>query len=904
MTFRSFRPTPVLALALIAWLYPAPAASATLPAAPAADLDPALINGSALPAATSDFQRAAFGSGLIFAADHPRYGTEPWISDGTPEGTHLLADLCPGPCSSSPASFYAWGDQLYFAATDGVFGREPWITDGTAAGTRMVRDICPGDCSSMALAGAFQPFVGLDQQVYFRAADELRGPELWVTDGTRTGTQLAVELAPGAAGSGIGPMFAGDSHFFFYATGPTSPLWLWASDGTPAGTVPLVDACRNGVCVAYPDTVVIGDHALLPLNKVGQGWELWASDGTAGGTAMVRDLCQLSCSALSAEALLASAGGKVYFAVHRTPTATDLNLWLSDGTAAGTRAVPPAPAVATDEGAALGDKLLFVGRDTAHGAELWATDGSPEGTLLLADTLPGPGDGLPAELTVAGDQVFFRANGLLWVSDGTAFGTHPVAAVPGGRGLSAGPDRLWLIGETTAAGRELWTSDGTSAGTAQVRDIHQGAASGDPALLTALGDRVVFDPASPQVPGLWSSDGTQGGTFELAGGPAGTRELHPFQGGLLYSTGAPVPTAGDPAGLWLTDGGVTQLKVPAIYGASSFSMLGSQLLFSGRSAATFDGEELWGTDGLNATLVKDIGNFTFPFLPPESPSSSPRNLVVLGNRVLFSATGSTTEYCCDRELWASDGTEEGTVLVRDIWPGESFSDPKELTLLGNQVLFSANDGVHGRQLWASDGTPEGTQMVVQLPSSAGNTGPRLLRVFKGSLWFVMRSEAGDALWMSDGTAAGTVKVHGLTVSGLPSFVSEMVASGDRLYFAAASEAKGAELWTSDGSTRGTRMLRDLRPGLRGSYPQGLTAVDGWLLFAADDGVHGLEPWATNGRSVVLASDLVPGPEGSFPDHFTAAGPKIFLRADDGQTGRELWTLERRLNELPVRASRR
>jgi ELWxxDGT repeat protein len=52
------------------------------------------------------------------------------------------------------------------------------------------------------------------------------------------------------------------------------------------------------------------------------------------------------------------------------------------------------------------------------------------------------------------------------------------------------------------------------------------------------------------------------------------------------------------------------------------------------------------------------------------------------------------------ELWKSDGTEAGTVLVEDINPGSGSSGPGSLTAVNGALFFGANDGVHGGELWA------------------------------------------------------------------------------------------------------------------------------------------------------------------------------------------------------------
>ena len=75
------------------------------------------------------------------------------------------------------------------------------------------------------------------------------------------------------------------------------------------------------------------------------------------------------------------------------------------------------------------------------------------------------------------------------------------------------------------------------------------------------------------------------------------------------------------------------------------------------------------------------------------------------------------------ELWKSDGTTAGTVLVKDINPGGyGYHDyPTYLTDVGGTLFFTADDGTHGRELWKSDGTKAGTVMVKDIaPATTGS----------------------------------------------------------------------------------------------------------------------------------------------------------------------------------------
>jgi ELWxxDGT repeat protein len=141
------------------------------------------------------------------------------------------------------------------------------------------------------------------------------------------------------------------------------------------------------------------------------------------------------------------------------------------------------------------------------------------------------------------------------------------------------------------------------------------------------------------------------------------------------------------------------------------------------------GYELWKTDGTETgtLLVKDI------HLGPASTFSMPSTGAPIGTdgTLLFSA-GDITHGV---ELWRTDGTEEGTALVKDINPGPSFSYPDAFLEVDGMVLFSAGDCTHGRELWRSDGTEEGTEQVQGIAHGVVESFPLSLTRFRNRIFF-------------------------------------------------------------------------------------------------------------------------------------------------------------------------
>ncbi len=153
---------------------------------------------------------ANIGKRLAFASTDMDHGYELWIYDESSQKCGMIADLWPGPPSSSPSQFYAFGDSVLFQARTAETGLEPWISDGTPSGTTLLRDINPGPGDSDPYG-----FVTAGNRTFFRAKDDAYGQELWVRDGTSDGTKRVADVMPGT-GSGnpynLSPL--GESLFF------------------------------------------------------------------------------------------------------------------------------------------------------------------------------------------------------------------------------------------------------------------------------------------------------------------------------------------------------------------------------------------------------------------------------------------------------------------------------------------------------------------------------------------------------------------------------------------------------------------------------------------------------------------------------------------------------------------
>lgn len=584
------------------------------------------------------------GGKMVFGANDGPHGVEPWITDGTRAGTRLLRDVCPGACSSSPTFWLNHGGRLYLTADDGVRGIELWSTDGTTAGTRLVRDLCRGACSG--LPNFFRVVAG---RLLFTAwgPTTASGVQVWRTNGTPAGTVRASAFGRGLSFLEVGTV---SGAIVFPAWDPEHGVELWRSDGTRAGTRLVADINRVDDGGSHPRLFqVLGDSrvAFLADAPAADGavrGSFWRSDGTAAGTVPHRPLPPCAGSGvhikpLPNEDLLLVCVQGPETALWRATAAGPVRLTSPDVS------VSPTPDVAVS-----GGRIFFAASEPDTQTEPWVSDGTPEGTRLLADLDPA-GSSSPAMFTAFAGRVWFTAWSVanesggreLWVTDGTAAGTIQVTRVNGGAepeilGVHAG--RLWFAAYDSEHDRELWSTDGTVEGTSRMADILPNG-SFAPTHLVSAGDRMFLSAGEyPQSGGLWVSDGTA----------AGTRRLGPYPiRSDLASTG----------------------PLSAVVDGRLFYV------------AYVDGQEtLWQSDGTEAG--------TGPVPPPAHPGffRGLGYLIGFDGVLLFMNEG---------ELWQTDGTE--TVRV------EGIEAPAQPTLAGSRVFLSAGDPVHGRELWALEPEP-------------------------------------------------------------------------------------------------------------------------------------------------------------------------------------------------------
>jgi len=368
----------------------------------------------------------------------------------------------------------------------------------------------------------------------------------------------------------------------------------------------------------------------------------------------------------------------------------------------------------------LNDLLYFSADDGINGKQLWQTDGTAEGTHI-AVRVNEIGATTPRELQVYGDKLLFAAT-------------------------------------TSQSERVLYVSDGTSAGTSRIGGLSQIEVYSDPSSMFPLGDYIYFGAISGALNigwELWRASASNPGSNLVKDIRVGTSSSSPvtigsFKGELLFLA----KDQTEDARLWRSDGteaGTTLLDMPGL--VKSAYIYGDTLLL--RLDDGVIGDELWRSDGTleGTTLVKDISEGTDSTW---GKGSEIANWFTYNGIVYFRAIGTGVGI----ELYRTDGTPEGTYLVKDIdsrAPNflEGNGAPDFFAEIGGLLYFIANDGVHGKAVWRSDGTNGGTWMVKDLnPSSVAGSIEYLFNV-NGYFCFRGSSPVGEVPWISDGTEAGT-----------------------------------------------------------------------------------------------------------------------------------------------------
>jgi len=653
-------------------------------------------------------------------------GGESWILSNDTEDARLVEFEG---VTFDNSLFEQSGNISYFTAAvnDSESARKLFRSDGTVEGTFEIGEF--GSNQSFEIDKTSRS-VAVDGNggMWFtaRATDEL-GLELWHTDGTPEGTRQVKDISSGGdVGSNPYGLTAIADRVWFVADDDVAGKQVWTSDGTEAGTVALTHFENTTF-----DPLMIGtstDHVVFSVGTPELGTELWKA--SAGSTRLVRDIHPQSGSSLPGFLTSVGDGSFIFAATNQHGR----ELWKTDLTEAGTVLVkdivtgPETIGSSPNDIVAFNGNVFFTANDGIHGNELWTMDesGSPK---LFKDIVLGPGSSQPNQLTVVGKTLYFAAqdsiHGMaLWQSDGTPEGTSLVAdSIPGPTGLSpqqfvVAKGELYFLGYGEfdfPPHPSVWKLDGEETVQIYHNDSNRGLG-----FLTVLNDDVFFlDDVQGRTP--FPRRINDLGNVETVNG---FEDLFLSVGGLpQMAVVANQLVSSDRNGAWFSDGesGPNRFNTfqGSFYGQMHFTE--DYVVVRNSPGNFYVGDPTTGQMVLVSNDITDIVGFanthlTFteqqlfvgdPLALPDQPLMTFHrimpNPIEFEGRIYFAAESENGK----ADIWSSDGTADGTTQITDV----GFSTgkaPIALHAIGSNVYFTADDGTLGEELWKLE-TPTDTR---------------------------------------------------------------------------------------------------------------------------------------------------------------------------------------------------
>jgi ELWxxDGT repeat protein len=868
------------------------------------------------------------GKGAVFTMDTLEHGPELWTTNGTPKGTRLLKEFIPGPTGiqiSSPTTFGP-GDAIKTALTyrDPILGKDVWVTDGTEAGTVCVHQP-PSPRSTYTSAGTTLGFFFTEYTYHEWPSEEPQLEKVFFSDGTPAGTH---ELNPTTGAITHAGVHFVDGPWAYLAANQRE---IWRSDGTAAGTTRLATSPDEDGS-AWPIGIIDGRLTVV-LDSPSRGSELWTCPRDGG------ELTRIATPTAGTPRSLwgwTQVGSRICF--NGGDENGELRVWLTDGTAAGTREIE-LPFEEGEHATYLASVVpwrdsIYLSVSNRHsydyGNFLFRANADGTGATRIG-TFPEGVQLLPAADWREAEPYFYfqAAKGFeqweLWRTRDDVASTRLAKEVPAAHYLRASMESL----ADTPAGKIFAT----------VADIPWNASQ---PLYRQRGKHGSAQRLTKQE--KWNASGAayfyyhDVPTYEMTG-----KHLLEFvdtgRGHELWhmnpdGTGARAlwspPKPLDPSGGALTFRGTT--PGGAIFFYYDYN-------YEDHSSAS----QLWTSDGTRpgTRLLYDHGE------EARNGAGLPENFVQVGDTLFYTVAEHGDALGTGYYLWKTDGTRDGTSRVWGENSGFLQAEPGEMVSFQG-LLYFLTRGINNRSmLWRSDGTPGGTWSVAYFrKSEIYATGARGLCVVGGKLLCFANTATYHQLWESNGTTYGTHVIdspvhfwdYGLDrpidLGGLAIFRAReeetnfvhqwwcfdetngirplrdgvtadefppphhtgsdewerLHAATDTKLFYATRDGEQYQLWVTDGTAAGTRPLLKTYST---SLPLDLIAVGDVVYFVNYTETHGTELWRSDGTEAgtVLAADINPGQASSSPARFKLMNGKLYFTAERRDVGRELFVID-------------
>ncbi len=373
----------------------------------------------------------------------------------------------------------------------------------------------------------------------------------------------------------------------------------------------------------------------------------------------------------------------------------------------------------------------------------------------------------------------------LWKTDGTPEGTELVFKLRDRyysylRDLTIYDGHLYFSAYDPFEGNELFKSDGTTAGTSILKNINESTGndkSSNPRFLTVLNDHLYFSTSHMQ--GIWRTDGTSEGTEIAYGTNSHIGDLKTSGDYIYFKVGNDLYRYNS------NTRETTSVVLDDLYSMSNIHKANETLFI-----AT--------TDNTVKRLYKFDENSTDPVLIQEITIQqyggvTLDNFIQVGGNFYFSARTDLGNSNYTDDLWISDGTLNGTNMVKSFEWDRHWSDSymKHFVEFEGKLIFKAPEYLDGH-IWVSEGTEESTKELLQFEMN------REVKpvVQDDQLFFPSNFYE---LWVTDGTSAGTRvysrsklthgSIYGITATGLTPI-------NGHLYYSAEDEQENGAFWNT------------------------------------------------------------------------------------------------------------
>lgn len=767
-----------------------------------------------------------------------------WESDGTVANTKPVLDLSPDPGWSFIHIQGTSDDYIVMTAHDPQAGVQLHVSDGTMAGTKVAKT--DSNAVSYPNASVFQ----FQNKMYLNGIFDKSGFNIYAYN---KASLIQTPLLRDYFGEISKVMVWGDKFYFFTRSGDNLFYELWESNGAVGEEKKLAAFDVVGV---IPQIFGHSDSLLyFAVDTKQNGRDVWVANRDSNGHRLVKDISPGANTDLEIVNYTVL-DGSLYFTVKEN---NQIKLWKSDGTAQGTQSVQ-------FKNGSLANSISFK---------------KPYKLSNLGDSLV-----LPLQLSKGGNLAAFYnviTDSVSLLSD---IGANPNNLVLDG--MTSTGQLYFITRDSDSAGaNELWLTDGQKDGTVRVAqtvsEINDDASLSD---WNGKGRKLFFKNRDQSITEYYTSSGSAETTIKLHDTTNQGEKIligqTVFFGNEMYCVASVKSTGNE---LWKFDSISNTLELVRDFNAGGANSNPSYFTkFQGALYFT-----VLAPSGRHNILNKmdESGQITQVFsLIDKEEFGIITNIENVGEKLFMTiSTKSTSE-----EMWVSDGTAKGTHLTKDICYGCPSIHARPYGWIAgfkDKAYFLANNSINGPELWQSDGTETGTVMVEDFYKNSNDVEMVPIGVTDKYLFYAAAVNDVWKLYVTDGTRDKVREVG----SGEINIKSKGVVAGGQAYFIKDGLYGIKELWVTDGDWQ-PRLIKEFLHNWNG-HTESFAVLNDTVYFTASTLENGTEIWKTDGtvEGTVLVQDLFPGTVGSDPRNLKVVGNRLYFSAFHPKYGRELFYIE-------------